>query len=315
MSTARHLREFHGLPVFEFPDPKERADAELPEADAVAWRISAATYDAEEQWFETFAAFAEAVDITRVRAILVGEWGEAYQTGPEKIIATLLDARPRLTALRALFVGDMTSEECEISWINQGDVTPLLRGFPELEEFGVRGGTGLVVEPFTHAALRSLTVETGGMPGEAARGIAESELPALTHLDLWLGTSEYGSTVEIEHLAPILDGARLPSLRHLALRNSEIQDAVAAAVASAPVVARLEVLDLSMGVLTDEGATALLDGQPLTHLKELDLHYHYITEPVQERLRAALEPAGVTVDLDSDGAEDDEDWRFVAVGE
>ncbi|GAA4600549.1 hypothetical protein GCM10023195_00170 [Actinoallomurus liliacearum] len=38
-------------------------------------------------------------------------------------------------------------------------------------------------------------------------------------------------------------------------------------MASAPVVARLEVLDLSMGTLSDDGATALLSGQPLTHLK------------------------------------------------
>jgi hypothetical protein len=90
-------------------------------------------------------------------------------------------------------------------------------------------------------------------------------------------------------------------------------------VASAPVVARLEAVDLSMGVLTDEGATALLAGQPLTHLKELDAHHNFLSDALRTRVREALEPAGVVVNVDADGVEDTgEDgtvWRYVAVGE
>ena len=52
-----------------------------------------------------------------------------------------------------------------------------------------------------------------------------------------------------------------------------------------------------MGTLGDAGAEALLGGRPLTHLTKLDLHHHYISEPVQHLLRQALEPAGVTLDL------------------
>ncbi len=335
MSTTDHLLESYGLPVFDFPRPggsgrsrrsgrKSDAAAELPAVDAVAWRISADTYDAEESWPEAFARFAAAVDITRVRGIVVGSWKEAYADGPQPVIDTLLDARAKLTALRALFLGDMVSEECEISWINQGDVTPLLAGFPELEEFGVRGGTGLSLQPVTHQRLRSLIVETGGLPADVVRAIAASDLPSLEELELWLGTSEYGADSEISDLAPLLAGTRLPSLRHLALCNSEIQDEIAAAVAAAPVVAQLETLDLSMGVLTDEGATALLGGQPLTHLKELDLHHNYLSDPLRERLREVLESAGVILDVDPGYAEEDQDqdededgevWRFVAVGE
>lgn len=156
MSYASHLRESYGLPVFDFPDPDdEKGTDRLPEADTVAWRISSDAYDAKETWPEAFARFAAAVDTTRVRAIVVGAWEEAYDSGPEEIIAALLAAGPRLPALRALFLGDMESEECEISWINQGDLGPLLDGFPELEEFGVRGGSCLVLPPFAHQRLRS----------------------------------------------------------------------------------------------------------------------------------------------------------------
>ncbi|MER5433715.1 STM4015 family protein [Streptomyces sp. NPDC002588] len=315
-----HLHTLYRLPAYDFPGPDEDT-TDLPDPEAHAWRLTSDTYDADEEWTEAFARFCAAVDTTRVRALIVGAWKDSYEEDPTPIIEALLAARDRFPALRALFLGDMVGEECEISWITQTDVTPLLTGFPHLEEFGVRGGTGLELEAVSHTALRRLVVETGGLGAEVVRGIAASDLPALEHLDLWLGISEYGGDSEIADLEPILSGARLPSLRHLGLRDSETQDAVAAAVAAAPVVARLEVLDLSMGILTDEGATALLGGQPLTHLKKLDLHHHYLTEPLQDRIRKTLETEGVEVDLDRGDAEEDTDeddgtvWRFVAVGE
>ncbi|MFJ3830877.1 STM4015 family protein [Streptomyces sp. NPDC090046] len=319
MSYPRHLTESCGLPVFDFPKPEDADTTRLPAADAVAWRISSDSYDSEESWTEAFARFTDAVDTTAVRAIVVGSWEDAYDSGPEDIISALLEARPRLAALRGLFLGDMESEECEISWISQSDVGPLLDGFPELEEFGVRGGSGLVFPAVTHRNLRSLTVETGGLPAEAVRGVAGSDLPALEHLDLWLGTSEYGGDAAVTDMAPILDGDRLPRLRHLGLRNSDIQDEIASAAASAPVVARLETFDLSMGVLTDQGGAALLAGQPLTHLKKLDLHHNYLGAELRERLQEVLGGAGVTLDMDRSNADEDEDdgriWRYVAVGE
>ncbi|GGW47285.1 STM4015 family protein [Streptomyces griseoloalbus] len=318
MTIGSHLEELYGLPAFTFPGRDE--STKLPEPDAVAWWIAARTYDAEEGWAETFDRFCAEVDTTRVRALIVGLWEDAYDSGPTEVIEALVAARDRLPALRAVFLGDIVGEECEISWINQTDVTPLLAGFPALEELGVRGGQDLAFPAVRHDALRKLVVETGGLPAEVVRGVAASELPALEHLDLWLGTSWYGADSEVTDLEPILSGARLPRLRHLALRNSEIQDEIAAAVASAPVVARLEVLDLSMGTLGDDGATALLGGQPLTHLKKLDLHHNYLSEPLRQRVRETLDPAGVEVDLDQDDADWDEDddgtvHRYVSVGE
>ncbi|GGS06657.1 hypothetical protein GCM10010269_51950 [Streptomyces humidus] len=318
MTIGHHLDALHGLPAHAFSGAEHQPRPVEP--DAVAWRVTGDVYDAEENWTDAFARFCVAVDTTRVRALIVGAWEEAYDTDPSSVIEALTAARDRFPALRALFLGDMVVEECEISWINQTDVTPLLTAFPRLEELGVRGGSGLRFPAVSHGSLRRLVIETGGLPAEVVRGVGGSDLPALVHLDLWLGTPEYGGDSEIADLEPILSGARLPNLRHLALRNSEMQDAVAAAVASAPVVPRLEVLDLSMGVLTDEGAAALLDGQPLTHLKKLDLHHHYLSEPFVERVRQTLERGGVEVDLDRGDAEEDEDDEggmlgYVAVGE
>ncbi|WP_320783769.1 STM4015 family protein [Streptomyces sp. CRN 30] len=315
-----HLQEFHGLPAFDFPDGEDGPvdPAGLPAPESVAWYVRGDIYGSGESWEKAFERFRTAVDTTRVRALIVGVWGEAYDGGPEEVIEALVQAHDRLPALRALFLGDITYEESEISWIAQGDVTPLLRTFGELVELGVRGGNDLRLGPVRHERLRTLRVETGGMPAEAVRGVAASDLPALAHLDLWLGTPEYGGDAEVGDLEPILAGTRLPSLKYLALRNSEMQDDICAALAAAPVVARLDVLDVSMGTLSDDGASALLTGQPLTHLKALDMHYNYLSEAMCIRLRDSLVPAGVKVDTDPDDARDDggdDDGRYVSVGE
>jgi hypothetical protein len=247
----------------------------------------------------------------------VGTWAaEMYDVSAEMVVRRLGADVARLPRLRSLFLGDITFEEFEISWIRQTDVTPLLLAFPGLERLRVRGADGLALRPVRHDQLVELALETGGLPAEVARAVGGCDLPRLEHLELWLGTPDYGGDVGVGDLTEILAGARFPRLRYLGLRNAEIADQVAAALATAPVVAQLEVLDLSMGVLTDQGATALLTGQPLTHLRRLDLHHHYLSEELAGRLRQQLTAAGVEVDLSEqeDAGEDDED-RYVAVGE
>ncbi|MEU4895921.1 STM4015 family protein [Streptomyces sp. NPDC044780] len=316
--SVHHLESLHGLPAFDFPLPD--AETELPEPGAVAWRISYNPYsdESDEDFDGRFQRFLTTVDPSRVRAVIIGLWGETYEGDADDAIEQLLMAKDRLTSLEAVFIGDITQEESEISWIQQSDVTPVLRAFPGLRELGVRGGSGLSFPAVTHANLRTLRFETGGLPGAVVRGVAASDLPALEHLEMWLGVDEYGGDATVADLAPILAGGRFPALRHLGVQNSEIQDEIAAAVAAAPVVAQLESLDLSMGVLTDEGAAALLDGQPLTHLKRLDLDHNYFSAAMEERLRTALEPSGVEVEMSEKGDEDedgDEVFRYTAVSE
>ncbi|MEV3963716.1 STM4015 family protein [Nocardia sp. NPDC050193] len=320
-----HLEEFGGLPVFDFPerldDPAPTgASVDHPEVDMVAWRL-AVDWDSEVPWVDEFDRFLEAMDSTRVRALVVGTWvhGEGDGFEPvDRVLEKLVAARDRFPALRSVFLGDITQEENEISWITQGRITDLLDAYPELTEFAVRGSGDLRFPAVRHERLEKFTIQTGGLPAEVVRGVAASDLPELTHLELWLGTPNYDGDTEIADLAPILTGERLPRLRHLALRNSEIQDEVCAALAAAPVVARLESLDVSMGILTDAGSAALLSGQPLNHLKRLDMHYNYLSPEMCARLSATLSPE-VELDLDSDDAQsytfDGEEIRYVSVGE
>ncbi|MEU0758174.1 STM4015 family protein [Streptomyces microflavus] len=319
MYEAEHLQAFGGLPAVDFQPKDDPADR--PAADDVAWRVSVEPYgddDRARPWEQEFADFLDAVDPSRVRALIIGQWGEAYDENSAVPIGLVIAAADRLTSLEAVFVGDLEAEQAEITWIEQSDVTALLAAFPALTEFGARGGTDLVFPPVKHDRLRALTIQAGGLPVQVVRGVLDSELPALERLDLWLGVSAYGGDTDVADLAPLLSGTRFPRLHHLGLRNSEVQNEIAAAVASAPVVARLKTLDLSNGTLGDEGAAALLEGQPLTHLDTLDLHHHFLSEAMEERVRSALEPHGVHVDL----SERNEPWdnrgaegRYTAVSE
>lgn len=308
MTIGSHITEFAGRPVVAYPDGRRPADPA-----EVAWRIEDPEYDGGDVFVQRLAALAAEPWADQVTALIIGNWGSSYDSCPP--LAQVVAATERMPALRALFLGEMTFEECEISWIQQGDVTPLLLALPRLEQLTVRGGTGLSLEPVRHSGLRRLVFETGGLPAQVVRAIGESDLPNLEHLELWLGTNEYGGDASVADLQPILRGAGLPALRSLALRDAEIADRVAEALAGAPIVARLSALDLSLGVLGDAGAASLLAGQPLTHLERLDLHHHFISEPVMARIEAELVAAGVQVDMSDGGDPEDEDEHYIAVSE
>ncbi|WP_430331728.1 STM4015 family protein [Rhodococcus sp. ACT016] len=318
MTINELQNEFHGLPVVEFPIDTDAAPA-VPGQGPVAWRITVPTYEAPMEWPEAFAKFRAAVDPSSVQAIVVGSWADPYEESSADVVKALVEAAEELPALRALFLGDMTFEDCEISWIVQSDVTALLSAFPRLEHLGVRGGTQLALAPVRHDHLRSLLIETGGLSADVVRAVAASDLPALIDLELWLGDENYGADSTVDDLAPILTGEKLPQLTRLALANSEYEDEIAAAVATAPIVPQLRVLDLSKGALSDAGAEALLAGQSLTHLESLDLHHNYLTGGVRERVRATLEPSGMQLNLDGEDTEEEEYggtiYRSVAVSE
>ncbi|OBQ48738.1 cytoplasmic protein [Streptomyces sp. H-KF8] len=314
-SSVGHLTQFYGLPVLEFPqDPSAR---DLPADPAsVAWCMRAGMGSEDESSDAYWERFAGTVPLEEVRALVFGApW---YGMDGWGAVDELVEASSRLVNLEAVFLGDVEMEESELSWLEQCDLEPVLRAYPRLRELGVRGGKDLGFPVLRHEGLRTLRFETGGLPAPVTRNVAASDLPSLEYLELWLGDEYYGCDTTMEDLRPLLTGERLPSLRHLGLQNSQFQDEIAAAVAHAPVVPRLASLRLSMGVLGDEGAAALLNGQPLTHLRFLDLHHHYLSDAMMLRVWDALEPAGVRVDLtEQEEAEryDGEESRYVAAAE
>jgi hypothetical protein len=309
VTINENLRTLDGRPVIDW-GPGDS----VPDPASVAVRLRTVWDDeasATSAMLPLLESLAEAIG-PNLQALVIGAWGRSYDNDSAPIVGWLAGHADRLPALRALFLGDLTFEESEISWIEQSDITPILGAFPDLEVLGVRGGTGLRLEPVTHARLRHLTIESGGLPGHVVRAIAASSLPALRHLELWLGDPFYGADTTIEDLQPILDGRF--ALTTLAIRNAEDQDGIARAVAGAPVLDGLDTLDLSLGSLSDVGGEALLASVGVRSLRRLDLHHHYLSEAMTDRLTALPVELDVRDRLEPDVFKD-EVLRPVAVSE
>jgi hypothetical protein len=308
MTIYEHLTTLAGEPVVDWNPSK-------PDPNHTTYRISLSYDDEGVQWTDRFAAFLDAVPTQQVKGLVVGAWEEMFEDGASaKIVEALVIARDRLPNLRALFFGDIVSEECEISWIRQTDISALFDAYPALNYFCVRGAAGLQLGALQHQNLISLIIQSGGLDAAITRAVLKADLPALEHLELWLGTPDYGGDTAIADLEPLLSGTRFPRLHYLGLRDSEIADQIAIAIAQAPILERIRVLDLSLGTLGDEGAAALLTSPLIPKLEKLDLHHHFCSDETVAR----LQQLGVEVDVSEQEEPEEhggEVWRYVSVGE
>ena len=145
---------------------------------------------------------------------------------------------------------------------------------------------------------------------ELVREIVASRLPALEHFEVWTGSSSYGADSTVDDVRPVLTGKGWEKVRYLGIRNSEYADEVAGALEGAAICRQLEVLDLSLGTLSDIGGEALVANAALRTLRKLDLHHNFLTEEVKAKILKVFPGADVTGE-----GEDYDDERFVAVGE
>jgi hypothetical protein len=282
MAISEYTEEFAGKPVLDW-----NAETGLPDPQNTLPRVSISydDYENKTSWVDRFAQFLEHPDAAQVSGLVIGAWDFDMGEDSSAIVEAIVTARDRLPRVEAIFLGDITYEECEISWIEQSDITPIFAAYPNLKYFAVRGGNGLELGNLQHENLQALTIQTGGMNAGIVQAVLRAGLPALEHLELWLGTDSYGATVTMQVLQPLFNGDLFPRLRALALRNSDLTDAIAREIINAPILQRIEVLDLSLGILTDEGAAALLDYDKIKHLKKLDVHHHFCSEAMTDQLQ------------------------------
>ena len=225
----------------------------------------------------------------------------------EMIGKKILSGSKKLANLKFLFLGEMNYEESELSWIGQGNAAALLEAFPGLEELRVRGGsdyddpTALGFTQCRHACLEKLVIETISLRKQAFTGIAESVLPKLKHLELWLGSDDRQRTTTVEDVSAFVKANPFPDLKHLSFNNCDIIDEIAIAIAELPLIGQLDTLDLSLGTLTDKGANALLNSDLVKQLKKLDIHHHYLSDGMMTKFKELP----IEVDLSERGDMDD----------
>lgn len=303
-----NLSTFIGRKVVDYKDAKS-----IKKGNTHLYRIRT-DWEDPVNYLDRLNEFLDNDVALTVPGLILGNWNADGTAPGAPIIKGLADRKDRLPMLQALFFGDIAQEECEVSWIDNGDMSPLLAAFPKLELLRIRGSNHLAFSKPAHANLRALGIETGGLPREVVSQLSKAKFPNLEYLELWLGTEQYGGTTRVTDLQPILKNTVFPKLKYLGLRNSEIVDEIAGVIISSPIIEQIEVLDLSLGTLTDEGAKALMKLPKTGSLKRLDLHRHFLSNAMIKQLKT------LPFTLNVAQQETPEDWgdgemRFVAVGE
>jgi hypothetical protein len=314
MAVYENLKTFAGKPVKDF---KQAGD--IRDFTATTPRLRC-DYDGHFELRDFLALMLDEPGVGAAQAVVFGAWmegGESYEVTPTSTIEMLVSMKDRLPDLRSLFFGDIISEENEMSWIEQGDYSAIWAAFPRLEYFAARGGNNLRLGTINHRSLQSLAYhadrQAGGLPVGVVREALSANAP-LRHLELWLGTDNYGANSSVADFDDLFAGMLFPDLHTLALRNSDYSDDLAEALAEAPILDRIKVLDLSMGTISDKGVRALIGSSKVSRLEKLDISHHYASPEMVAELGRA------TPNLVADEALEAEEWDgelqyYVAVSE
>ena len=305
----QHLNTFASRTVEEF-DPKRGITTAVGTAIALRYE-----YDDSLDVTELLALLVKDPLASKLEALVLGAWKGLVEEEEDisEVVNASIAVAERLPNLKALFLGEILSEEYEISWIEQSDLNPILSAYQGLEWLQVRGGSGLKFSPIAHPNLKTLIVETGGLSPKTIADIFQLQLPNLEHLELWLGSDCYGGESTVRDLQPILEGNLYPKLRYLGLRNAEYTDEIAEALVRSPILNQLKILDLSMGTLGHKGVESLSRCETLKTLDVLNVSESYLSEEDISKL-AALKIKIVAEDQKDDDY-DDEDERYCSVSE
>lgn len=249
-------------------------------------------------------------ELPKLEEIVIGCWGECWEDNCQPLLDGIVANKEKFMHIKSLFIGDMDYEECEVSWIMQGNYEELLKALPNLEALTIKGSSELVLGEIHHENLRELEIICGGLPKNVLVSIKNAYLPNLRKLNLYIGIEDYGFDGDLEDVLGVLENSSFKNLEYLGLGDSDIQDEIVEGVMAANWPENLKVLDFSNGTLSDKGAQALIDHKErLEKLETVDLTYHYLTDKMQEKLSRLA----VNVILE-DGQEildeDDEDYDY-----
>ncbi len=224
-------------------------------------------------------------EFPQVTELIIGDWGNSWEEECQPIIEGIIANAQRFSHVEKLFIGDMEYDECEVSWIMQGNYKDLWAALPHLKELTIKGSTGLVLGEICHEELESLTIICGGLPVRVIEEIQRATLPKLKKLLLYIGSDNYGFDGNPDTIREFLEKVQLPELEYLGIVDSEIQDEITEAVLESKFIGQIQTLDLSCGTLSDKGGELLLQKLPhYDNIKHLDVHYNFMSEKLIKRL-------------------------------
>ncbi len=209
-------------------------------------------------------ALAGSASLRLLRELIV--WAPLYRSFSDPF--ALLAGTRNLGNVRILSLEDCADGRSPI---------PLLAALPRLEELHVLGGTVDVGPLLALPSLANLhTLALAALPHYPLDALARS--PVLGRLRrLLLNSADLNpydldfdpQPIALDEVARALHSPHLKGLTELTVNLFTNGDEGCAEIARWGVLERLEVLDLSYGTITDEGARALADGPDRPRLKKL----------------------------------------------
>ena len=97
-------------------------------------------------------------ELSDLDEIVIGCWGECWDDndGAQEIIDGIVANKEKFSHIKSLFIGDMDYEDCEVSWIIQGNYSKLWAAMPQLEKLVIKGSTDLELGEIQHRRLQHL---------------------------------------------------------------------------------------------------------------------------------------------------------------
>ena len=224
-------------------------------------------------------------ELAKIDELIIGSWGDSWESSAQIILDEMVANKDKFSHIKSLFIGDMDFEECEVSWIIQGNYEKLLEAMPQLEKLTIKGSTDLQLGKVASDKLESLEIICGGLPSEVIQSIRDAKLPALKQLNLYIGIEEYGFSGTAADIKELLEKSDFPQLTELGICDSEIQDELTEVVLESKYMKQISSLALSMGTLTDKGGKLLVQKLPeFPNIKSLDVHYHFLSDDMMKEL-------------------------------
>ena len=223
-------------------------------------------------------------EFPKLDELVIGNWG-AWEGSCQPIIDSIVENKAKFSHIKKVFIGNMDYEECEVSWIQQGDYSQLWAAMPQLKELTIKGSNDLVLGEICHEELEVLTIICGGLPESVIRSIQNAKLPKLKKLLLFIGVENYGFDGDKNTIKKLLTQAEFPELTYLGITDSEIQDELTEVVLDSKFMGQITTLDLSNGTLTDKGGALLLEKIPeYPNIEKLDVHHNYLSAKMAKKL-------------------------------
>lgn len=234
----------------------------------------------------------------------------AFQSNGDPAADTLQDlidvlARRAPASTRKITFGDNVDQ---ISWHHTGNLGALWKRLPNLKTIELETGEFEVGDIDTSSLERAIFI-TGGLTQSCGASIFAGKMPNLRPLEVYFGDETYGAGCSAEDVRPFLARTDLPKLEYLGLKNAEFQDDLVRALAGAKVLASVKTLDLSKGIMTDDGARALLAlKKELASVQCLDLRENFLSSEIGKALE------GLCPRILSDNQKTS-DFRYVSIAE